>query len=119
MGTPDGVQRFTGRFATLWSVLDRQGRDPASFRIAKRVYLAVDDNPDRARQRVADALGQLYGYFGLSGLERCAVAGQPADVARGLREVADAGAELIVLNPLFDDAEQMERLSADVLPHLS
>jgi hypothetical protein len=33
--------------------------------------------------------------------------------------VADAGAELILLNPLFDDAEQMERLAADVIPHLA
>jgi hypothetical protein len=33
--------------------------------------------------------------------------------------VADAGAELILLNPLFDDAEQMERLAAEVIPHLA
>lgn len=38
---------------------------------------------------------------------------------RGLREVAEAGAEMILLNPLFDEAEQMERLAAEVLPHLS
>jgi len=29
--------------------------------------------------------------------------------------VAVAGAELILLNPLFDDAEQMERLAAEVV----
>jgi hypothetical protein len=28
---------------------------------------------------------------------------------RGLREVAEVGAELILLNPVFDEAEQMER----------
>jgi hypothetical protein len=33
--------------------------------------------------------------------------------------VADAGAELILLNPLFDDAEQVERLAAEVVPQLS
>ena len=36
--------------------------------------------------------------------------------ASGLREVADAGAEMIVLNPLFDDQEQLERLAAEVIP---
>ncbi|GDY32275.1 hypothetical protein GTS_39080 [Gandjariella thermophila] len=48
-----------------------------------------------------------------------AVAGTPDDCVRGLREVAEAGAEMILLNPLFDEAEQMERLAAEVLPHLS
>jgi hypothetical protein len=38
---------------------------------------------------------------------------------RGLRDVAAAGAELILLNPLFDDAEQMERLAAEVVPQLA
>ena len=41
------------------------------------------------------------------------------DVARGLQEVVDAGAEMILLNPLgadvAEDREQMERLAADVL----
>ena len=33
--------------------------------------------------------------------------------------VADAGAGLILLNPLVDDAEQLERLAAEVIPALS
>jgi len=38
---------------------------------------------------------------------------------RGLREVAEAGAALILLNPVFDEAEPMERLVAEVMPKLS
>jgi hypothetical protein len=30
--------------------------------------------------------------------------------------VADAGAEMILLNPLDDDAAQMERLAGEVVP---
>jgi hypothetical protein len=41
---------------------------------------------------------------------------------RGLREVIDAGAETILLNPLGLDVpenrEQMERLAAEVIPQL-
>lgn len=52
----------------------------------------------------------------------CRVCGTPEDVVRGLREVKDAGAEMIVLNPMgadvTEDREQMERLVADVVPHL-
>jgi hypothetical protein len=36
--------------------------------------------------------------------------------AQGLRDVAEAGAEVILLNPVFDEAEQMERLVAEVVP---
>jgi hypothetical protein len=36
-----------------------------------------------------------------------------------LREVAEVGAELILHNPVFDEAEQMERLMAEVVPKLS
>jgi hypothetical protein len=40
-----------------------------------------------------------------------------------LREVIDAGAEMILLNPvgrdLSEDREQMERLAAEVIPQLS
>ena len=46
------------------------------------------------------------------------VTGTAGAVAAGLRDVIDAGAELVVLNPLFDDAEQLERLAAEVLPRL-
>ena len=38
---------------------------------------------------------------------------------RGLREVAGAGAEVILLNPVLDEAEQLERLMAEVVPKLS
>jgi len=33
--------------------------------------------------------------------------------------VAGAGAELILLTPVFDEAQQMERLMAEVVPKLS
>jgi hypothetical protein len=36
----------------------------------------------------------------------------------GIRAVVDAGAELIMLNPLVDDAAQLERLAAEVVPAL-
>jgi alkanesulfonate monooxygenase SsuD/methylene tetrahydromethanopterin reductase-like flavin-dependent oxidoreductase (luciferase family) len=99
--------------------LAEAGRDAAGFGIAKRVYIAVDDDPGRARQRIGASLHRLYSYFGLSSLEAVAVYGPPDACVRGLRAVADAGAELILLNPLFDEAEQMERLAAAVVPTLS
>ena len=110
---------FVEQARLVREALAGQGRDPATFRVAKRVYLGVDDDARRARQRTGDALHELYDYFGIPGIERVAVAGRPGDVARELADIAAAGAGLILLNPLFDEAEQMERLSAEVIPQLA
>ncbi len=110
--------QFAEQVRIVRDALAESGRYAAGFRIAKRVYIAVDDDGDRARRGIAGALDQLYGYFGLSGLEAAAVAGTPEDCVRGLADVAEAGAEMILLNPLFDDANQMERLAAEVMPQL-
>jgi probable F420-dependent oxidoreductase len=110
--------QFTEQVGIVRGALDDAGRDPETFRIAKRVYLTVDDDPERARQRMSDALHRVYSFFGARDLTPVSVTGPPDAVVSGLREVADAGAELILLNPLFDAGEQLERLVAEVLPQL-
>ena len=109
---------FAEQVPVVRAALAEFGRDPASFRIAKRVYIAVDDDAARAQQRMADGLVGVYGEFG-RGLEPVAVTGPPGACVEGLREVAAAGAELILLHAIFDQAEQMERLAAEVMPALS
>lgn len=111
---------FAEAVATVRHELARQGKDPAHFRIGKRVYLMVDDDADRARDRALAGLHRIYGP--MRGIDEVPVSGTPDDVVRGLREVVDAGAELILLNPVGDDVaqdrEQMERLAAEVIPQL-
>jgi probable F420-dependent oxidoreductase len=108
--------QFAEQVKVVREALTLSGRPAAEFRIAKRVYIAVDDDAARGRQRIAAALDQLYRYFGLRGMETMAVYGPPDVCAKGLGKVTEAGAELILLNPLFDEAEQMERLAAEVAP---
>lgn len=111
---------FATQVVTVRRELERQGRDPAGFPIGKRVYVTVDDDRQRARERMLAGLRRLYGDT--PGIENTPVCGTTDDVVRGLREVRDAGAEMILLNPLgagvADDREQMERLATDVMPHL-
>jgi probable F420-dependent oxidoreductase len=110
---------FAAQVGVLRAELERVGRDPAGYPVAKRVYLAVDDDADRARQGLAAELDRLYGHYGLRDMqERVAVYGPPDTVAAGLRAIADAGAEMIQLNAMFDHAAQMERLAAEVLPQV-
>lgn len=111
---------FADQVTVVRQQLEQQHRDPAEFPIAKRVYLCVDDNVERAHGRAVEGLRRIYGDR--PGLENLPVFGAPADVVCGLREVIDAGAQMIVLNPVGEDVaadrEQMERLAADVLSHL-
>jgi len=114
------TERFAAAVAVVRRELDEQGREASTFRIGKRVYLMVDDDAERAEERVMAGLHRIYG--GMAGIEAVPVFGTPAAVARGLREVADAGAEMILCNPVgetvAEDREQMERLSAEVIPQL-
>jgi probable F420-dependent oxidoreductase len=109
--------RFAEQVVLVREAIHAAGRDPSSFRIAKRVYIAVDDDAERARRRVAASLVELYGDFGRS-LEPVAITGSPDFCAQGVQEVVEAGAELILFTPFFDEDEQMERLAAEVVPEL-
>lgn len=113
------TEQFAKQVQIVRAELADQGRDPATFPIAKRVYIAVGDDAERARERMRAALDRLYGFFNLGDMTPVSVWGTPAACVQGLQDVADAGAELILLNPLFDDAEQMERLAAEVMPQVS
>lgn len=111
---------FAGAVAVVRRELGEQQKDPAHFTIGKRVYLMVDDDAARARERVLAGLRRIYGT--MPGVEDVPVSGSPDDVARGLRQVIDAGAEYLLLNPVGVDVgenrEQMERLAAEVIPRL-
>lgn len=114
------TQAFAGAVEVVRRELDEQQKDPAHFTIGKRVYLVVDDDAAKARERVLAGLRRIYGK--MPGVEDVPVSGTPDDVARGLREVIDAGAEYLLLNPVGIDVpenrEQMERLAAEVIPQL-
>ena len=104
--------QFAQQVQVLRAALAETHQDPSTFPIAKRVYIAIDDNLTLAHERVDAALREIYGS---SGLGAVAVYGPPSACISGLREVAEAGADLIQLRFLFDDAGQMERLTAEVL----
>jgi alkanesulfonate monooxygenase SsuD/methylene tetrahydromethanopterin reductase-like flavin-dependent oxidoreductase (luciferase family) len=110
----------TAAFADQVTVVRAELAEAArqSFPIAKRVYITVDDDVARARERVAAGLERIYGDFGRR-LTGVAVSGTPKDCVDGLRDVANAGAEMIVLNPVDDESKQMERLAGDVIPNMA
>jgi probable F420-dependent oxidoreductase len=109
--------RFAEQVKVVRETLAAVGRTAESFPIAKRVYVAIDDRAERARERMNTALTELYGRR-VEAIEAAAVTGTVTDCARELQLVAEADAELILCTALFDQAEQMEQLAAAVIPKI-
>lgn len=107
---------FAKEVALLRKLLTEAGRDPGSIEIGKRVYVGVDRDRDRAGRRIAEYFGGFYGRAELAA--EVSVWGSVDQVVAGLREVTAAGAELVMLNPVFDEVEQLEVLAAEVVPRL-
>jgi len=115
-GSP--TDRFADQVRIVRTALADAGRDTAEFPIAKRLYIGVDDNAGRARDRMNAAIARMYGRP-VPEIEAAAVAGTPADCAAEISKTAAAGAELILFTTLFEPAEQAARLAADVIPLVS
>jgi len=105
---------FAGEVATLRAILAERGR--ATFPIGKRVYVALDRDRSRAGKRLAEWFGAFYGQPALA--EDVSVFGDADACVEGLRAVVAAGAGFLMLNPVFDELDQLERLAADVAPRL-
>jgi probable F420-dependent oxidoreductase len=107
---------FAKEVALLRTLLREAGREPASMTIGKRVYVAVDRDRDRAGRRLAEYFGAFYGRAELAA--EVSVWGPADQVVAGVRDVIVAGAELVMLNPVFDEVDQLELLAAEVVPRL-
>jgi alkanesulfonate monooxygenase SsuD/methylene tetrahydromethanopterin reductase-like flavin-dependent oxidoreductase (luciferase family) len=89
--------------------LEEEKRDPATFRISKRVYIAVDNDEARGERRLREWFGQYYGNP--DNASKVGVWGTPEHCAEQLEELVDAGAEHLLLNMAFDLPEQIEALA--------
>ena len=100
----------------LNTFLEEAGRDPATFPISKRVYLAVDDNEQRAEQRITTWFDNRYHNAALGA--QVSVWGSSAKVAEELGRIVNGGAEMVMLNPMFDHMEHLEQLVEEVIPNI-
>jgi probable F420-dependent oxidoreductase len=101
---------FGEQVRVLDEALAQAGRDPERFPMGKRVYVAVDENTGRARERLTAHVDRAYGRDGLG--ELVGVYGPPDQCVQGLREVIEAGARYLVLSPVDDHLTRLEPLAA-------
>lgn len=115
-GGSNSTTDFSNDVTKLRALLERHHRDPENFSFAKRVYLAVDQDRIRARARLMACMAAAYNRPNL--VDDVCVFGGPAECIEGLAAVREAGAGTIILNPMFHEMEQIERLANEVVPAL-
>ena len=91
-------------------------RDPATFGISKRVYLAIDNDKLRAERRLREWFGRRYKNADLG--PRVSIWGSRDECMDKIREIVQAGARHIVFNPMFDEMEHLEICAKEIMPNL-
>jgi alkanesulfonate monooxygenase SsuD/methylene tetrahydromethanopterin reductase-like flavin-dependent oxidoreductase (luciferase family) len=113
------LPEFATALGLLRRSLEAAGRADAPFAISKRVYLHVlADGDDRS-----DVVAQLRQWFAHhygnpSGADRFVVVGSAAECADHVGRVRQMGASTVILHPMVEPLEQLERLTEGVVPQV-
>jgi alkanesulfonate monooxygenase SsuD/methylene tetrahydromethanopterin reductase-like flavin-dependent oxidoreductase (luciferase family) len=108
---------FKAQAVSIRGFLDEAKRDPTTFTISKRVYLAVDANKARAEQRLRTWFGRRYGNADMAA--RVSVWGGVDECLDRLAEIVASGAEHLLLNSVVDHMEHLDLVARDIMPHLA
>jgi alkanesulfonate monooxygenase SsuD/methylene tetrahydromethanopterin reductase-like flavin-dependent oxidoreductase (luciferase family) len=107
---------FVMQAEQLRGFLDEAKRDPKEFTVSKRVYIAIDDDRARAERRLRDWFGMRYKNADMA--SHVAIWGSRAECIDKLGDLIRAGAQHLLLNPVFDEMRHLELLASDVIPKL-
>lgn len=110
------TDQFIKESALIRRFLEEAGRDPETFGVSKRVYIAVDDDRGRAERRLRGWFAVRYGKADLAA--RVSIRGGTEQCIDELRRIVNAGARHLVFNPVFDELEHLELIAEDLIPHL-
>ncbi|MFL5823612.1 MAG: LLM class flavin-dependent oxidoreductase [Solirubrobacteraceae bacterium] len=102
---------FPKQLAELREYLEAEGRDPAQFPVAKRVYVAID-RPE------GEVNAWFRAVYGPAITPEVAITGSLQQVLDGLHGLREAGADLLVVAPVGDDRPQLDLVAEHVLPAL-
>ena len=103
------IAEFKAAVPILKQALAAAGRDPATFPISKRVFMAVDERPDVARRELARWFTEV--YHNPPGTDASGIHGTPEQVRERLEDLVAAGANHLLLNPVSRHAEQLEAVA--------
>ena len=89
--------------------LEKAGRDPNTFPISKRIFIAVDEKPQIARAELHRWYSEV--YHNPAGTDASGIHGTPEQVRERLQEMVGMGANHLLLNPVSRHVEQLEALA--------
>lgn len=107
---------FVSQYGHVQRFLDQAQRDPAGFAISKRVYVAVDNDRDRAERRLREWFGVRYKSADMA--SQVSIWGSRQECIDKLGALVQAGARHLMINPAFDDMEHLEIFAQDIMPRL-
>jgi probable F420-dependent oxidoreductase len=90
--------------------LEKARRDPKTFPISKRVFLAVDERAEVARAELHRWYSVV--YHNPAGTDASGIHGTPEQVRERLEELVSDGANHLLLNPVSRHVEQLEALAS-------
>lgn len=105
---------FIEQYGQLQRFLEEAQRD--AFAISKRVYIAIDPNRNRAEQRLRKWFGVRYRNADMA--TRVSIWGSKEECLNKLGELVQAGAQHLMLNPVFDEMTHVQQLAEEVVPQL-
>ncbi|MBM4259444.1 MAG: LLM class flavin-dependent oxidoreductase [Deltaproteobacteria bacterium] len=107
---------FVQHVGLLRQYCDELKRDPATLPLSKRVYVAIDNDKARAERRLREWFAMRYKNAEMA--VQVSLWGSRAEVTDKLGALVKAGAQHLMLNPVFDEIEHLEDLAQNVMPHL-
>ena len=100
------IAEFKASVPLLKQALEAAGRDPTTFPISKRVFMAVDERPAVARRELERWFTEV--YHNPPGTDASGIHGTPEEVRERLEGLVGAGANHLLLNPISQHVEQLE-----------
>ncbi|HEX4174063.1 MAG TPA: LLM class flavin-dependent oxidoreductase [Acetobacteraceae bacterium] len=103
------IAEFQRSVPLLREALEKAGRDPATYPISKRIFMAVDERPEVARAELHRWFTDV--YHNPPGTDASGIHGTPEQVRARLEEVIAMGANHLLLNPVSRYEEQVDALA--------
>jgi len=113
--TPEG---FVAASSTLGGMLEDQRRDPSSFPNTMATTWSYVTDDDAEARTINERLSQLLRRPIEEVVGRLAI-GSPAACADLLGRFQEAGLQRVLLWPLKDEVDQLERMASEVIPQIA
>ena len=116
------LAHFKQDVGRILEALELGQRDRSDFTIARQFRLAVDRNRARAESRMQNYFEAVYDRWGTRpvslGERESSIFGSPDECLHRLSEFVTAGADVVILQPVFDHVEHAELIAEEIIPQL-